>query len=152
MLKHLKSFLFALALCLATAGAAGASTCYHWQYPGTPFQFCDDLRPDPTPGFTMVSSSYAVQDGEVMFCSQNGTWCEKDRLGAGGFYNGNLGADWSPGGMAAVYTVTSRLHRGSTLYAGANFTGSSFSWGPQFNPQYGPTHPTVNPASFSIQN
>lgn len=157
MFKTLKSFLFAVALCLATAGAANAATCNAWCNPPSVCSLwdvccCGGWTPTPTSGFVLVSSSYAVQDGEAMFCTNGGTWCQKTALGPGGFYNGNLSADWQPGGIAPVYTVTSRLHRSSTLYAGSNFTGSSFSWGPQFNPQYGPTHPTVNPMSFSLNN
>lgn len=130
-----------------------AATCYNYCGSfGTPWQFCCDLRPDPTSGFTIVASSYVVQDGEAMFCSANNTWCQKTALGPGGFYNGNFSADWAPGGMAAIQTITTRLHRSSTLYAGYNWTGSSFSWGPQYNPAYGPTHPTISPSSFSLNN
>ncbi len=113
---------------------------------------CLQSQPQPLPGFTMVPSNYAVQDGEFMMCSTAyGTYCQKTGMGPGGFYNlGNM-ADWGSAKWR-VSSITSRLHRASTLYAGVNWTGSSFSWGPQFNPQYGPVAPTVVPNSFAINN
>ncbi len=145
-MKKIRSLLFAMALCFAFAGVADASTCL--QYCGTPpFQFCCLVQPTPTPGFTVVTSSYTLQDNEILFCNTSSGWCEKTALGSGGFYNGNVGTDFGSTGGWPINHVQSRLHRTSNIYRGTNFQLDFQGIPPGYNGGV-----NFAPNSFSIQN
>ncbi len=132
MLKSLKSFLFtavfAVGLCLATAGAANAAYCA-WYWP-PPINTCGGWVPDPPSGWVNVSNTYTPAAGEFVGCEASNTYCVKAAIGPGGFWGvGNLqDYAYSSGWGWQFKTIKSRMARTVDVCNGYNWTGSCYSY------------------------